>query len=80
MFLKYYWLKHSKYKFRTTKCWFTLNYTCMYKLKCFVYPTYISHSIDTCTAAIKNRNMHAVPTNQVADILLFNDNAYNICF
>ena len=52
----------------------------MYKLKCFVYPTYISHSIDTCTAAIKNRNMHAVPTNQVADILHFNDNPYNICF
>ena len=35
----------------------------------------ISHSIDTCTVAIKNiRNMHAVSINQIADILHFNNN------
>ena len=35
---------------------------------------YVSHSIDICTVAIKNiRNMHAVSTNQIADILHFND-------
>ena len=29
-----------------------------------------------CTVAIKNiKNMHAVSTNQIADILHFNDNA-----
>ena len=33
-----------------------------------------SHSIDICTVAIKNiRNVHAVSTNQIADILHFND-------
>ena len=31
--------------------------------------------IDICMVAIKNiRNMHAVSTNQIADILHFNDN------
>ena len=49
-----------------------------YKFKCFVYPasfSCVSHSIDICTVAIKIiRNMHAVSTNQVADILHFNDN------
>ena len=35
----------------------------------------VSYSIDICTVAIKNiRNMHAVSTNQIADILHFNDN------
>ena len=34
----------------------------------------IDISIDICTVANKNiRNMHAVSTNQVADILHFND-------
>ena len=34
-----------------------------------------SYPIDICTVAIKNiRNMHAVLTNQIADILNFNDN------
>ena len=45
----------------------------------FVYPTQlsrVSHSIDTCTLAIRYiRNMHAVSTNQIADILHFNNNA-----
>ena len=49
-----------------------------YKFKCFVDHTYIScvsHSIDICTVAITNiRNMHAVSTNQIADIFYFNDN------
>ena len=48
-----------------------------YKFKCFVYPTSlscVSHCTDICTVAIKNiRNMHAVSTNQIADILHFND-------
>ena len=48
-----------------------------YKFKCFVYPTSlscVSHSIDICTVAIQNiRNMHAVSTNQIADILHFNN-------
>ena len=48
-----------------------------YKFKCFVYPaslSCVSHSIDICTVAIKNiRNMRAVSTNQIADILHFND-------
>ena len=45
-----------------------------YKLKCFVYPllSCVSHSIDICTVAIKNtRNIHAVLTNQIADVLFF---------
>ena len=50
-----------------------------YKFKCFIYPTSLScvlHIIDICTVAIKNiRKKHAVSTNQVADILHFNDNA-----
>ena len=34
----------------------------------------VSHSIDICTVAIKSiRNMHVVSTNQIADILNFND-------
>ena len=49
------------------------------KLKYLLCPaqlSYISHSIDICTVVIKNiRNMNAVLTNQVADILHFNDNA-----
>ena len=49
-----------------------------YKFKCFVYPaslSCVSHSIDICTVAIKNiRNMYAVLTSQIADILHFNDN------
>ena len=47
------------------------------KFKCFLYPASfpVSHSIDICTVAIKNiKNMHAVSTNQLADILHFNDN------
>ena len=46
-----------------------------YKFKCCVYPNslaYVSHSTDI---TIKNvKNMHAVSTNQIADILPFNDN------
>ena len=35
----------------------------------------VSHSIDICTVAIKNiKNMHAVSTFQMEDILHFNDN------
>ena len=34
----------------------------------------VSNSIDICTVAIKNiRNVHAVSTNQIADLLHFND-------
>ena len=34
----------------------------------------VSNSIDICTVVIKNiKNMHAVSTNQIADILHFND-------
>ena len=50
---------------------------------CFrlVYPTLlssVSHSIAIHTVVIKNiRNMHAVSTNQIADILHFNNNTYN---
>ena len=36
----------------------------------------VSHSTDICTVAIRNiRNMHAVSTNQIGDILHFNDKA-----
>ena len=67
--------------FRFMKCWFIL-YQQMYvlgwcKFKCFLYPASfpVSHSIDICAVAIKNiKNMHAVSTNQLADILHFNDN------
>ena len=49
-----------------------------YKFKCFLYPSSlsrVSHSINICTVAIKNiRNMHAVSTSQIANILHFNDN------
>ena len=52
-----------------------------YKFNYFVYPaslSCVSHSIDICTVAIKNiRNMHAVSTNQIADIFHFNDNILN---
>ena len=49
--------------FRAIKCWFIL-----YLQSC------VSHSIDICTVAIKNiRNMHAGSTNQIADILHYND-------
>ena len=60
-----------------------LPYTCtiyalgQYKFKCFLYPaqlSYVSHSADICTVAIKNiRYMHAVSTNQTADILHIKD-------
>ena len=68
-------------KFRAIKCRFIL-YLQMYvlgycKFKCFVYPAWlfcVSHSIDICMVAIENiRNMHTVSTNQIADILHFND-------
>ena len=67
--------------FRAIKCRFIL-YLQMYslgqcKLKCCVNPaqlSYVSHSIDICTVAIKNiRNMYAVSTYQLADILHFNN-------
>ena len=49
----------------------------LHKFRCFVYLTLlscVSHSIDICTVAIKNiRNMHAVSTSPIADILHFND-------
>ena len=49
-----------------------------YKFNFFVYPTslfYVSRSIDICTVAIKNiKTMHGVSTNQIADILHFNNN------
>ena len=49
-----------------------------YKFQIFVYPaslSRVSHPIDICTVAINNiRNMHAVSTNQIADILYLNDN------
>ena len=73
-------LVETPYKFRTIRCWFTL-YLCMcilsqYKFKCLVHPaslSCVSHSIDICTVAIKNRNMHAASTSQIANILNFND-------
>ena len=47
------------------------------KSKCFVYPVYlscVSDSIDVCTVVIKNgRYMHAVSTNFITIILLFNN-------
>ena len=50
------------------------------KLKCFVYTTWlscVSHYIDISTVTIKNiRNMSAVSTNQVADILHSNDKTW----
>ena len=48
-----------------------------YKFECFAYFAWlscVSHSIDICTVAIKNmRNTIVVSTNQMADILDFND-------
>ena len=45
-----------------------------FRMFCSALFSCISHSIDICTVAIKNiRNMHAVATNQIADILDFND-------
>ena len=47
------------------------------KCKCFLFSvelSYFSNSIDNWTVAIKNiRNMHAVSTSQIADILQFDD-------
>ena len=67
------------HKFRTIKSCFTLyqriNVLGWYKFKCFLYPaklSCVSYSIDICTVAIKNRNMHAVSTNKIAHILDFN--------
>ena len=44
-----------------------------FKFKCFSYPALlscVSHFIDICTVAIKDiKNMHAVPTIQIANIL-----------
>ena len=82
VFVEFSWFE--RYKFRTIKCWFTLhlhmNVLGWYKFICFVYPFSLScvlHSIDICTIAIKYiGNMHAVSTNQIADILYFNDNYY----
>ena len=40
------------------------------EFKCFVYPT------DICTEACENiRNMYTASTNQIADILHYNDKA-----
>ena len=58
------------------------TYKCMFYVSANSNVLYIpprlsafSHSIDICTIAIKNvRNMHPVSTNQIADILNFNDN------
>ena len=37
----------------------------------------IYHSMDICTVTIKNiKNMHAISTNQIADILHFNDKVF----
>ena len=48
------------------------------KFKCFVYLAQlscVSYYIDICTVAIKNiKNMYAVSTSQIADILHFKDN------
>ena len=79
-------LIETLYQFRTIKLLFSL-YLHMYvlgsyKSKCFVYPaslSFVSHSIDICTVAIKNlRNMHAVSTSQIADILHFNYNTQSL--
>ena len=61
------------YEFRTTKCWFTLWFRLVWiQMFCI---SRVSHSIDICTVTIKNiRNIHTVSTNQIADILHFNDN------
>ena len=49
-----------------------------YKFECFAYfgsLSCVSHSIDICTVAIKNiRNIRAISTNQIVDILHFNNN------
>ena len=39
--------------------------------------SYISHSIDFCTLAIKNiKNIHTVSNNEIADSLQFNNFSY----
>ena len=71
-------------KFRTIKCCFTIylhRYVLgLYKFKYFVWPaslSCVSHSVDICTVEIINiRNMAAVSTNQIADILHFNNKFY----
>ena len=49
-----------------------------YKFKCFMYPaslSCVSHSIDVCTVAVRGiGSVHAVSTNQIADILHFSGN------
>ena len=43
----------------------------------YIHPciTCVAYSIDICTVAIEDiRNMHAVSSNPIADILRFNDN------
>ena len=49
----------------------------LYKFKCFVYPVLfscVSYAIDICNVAIENiKNMRAVSTNQIVDILHFNN-------
>ena len=70
------------YTFRTTKCWST-QYLHMfvlgwYKFECFILPTLllqVSYSIDVCSSIFNNiRNIHVVLTNQIVDILYFNNN------
>ena len=60
----------TPYKFRTIKGWLTL-YRHMHVLGWYIPPaslSCVSYSIDICTV-----NVHAVSTNQIADILHFND-------
>ena len=60
-------LIETLFNFRTMKCWFIL-YLKMYMVSANSNVFYI------CTVAIKNiKNMHAVSTNQIADILHFNN-------
>ena len=54
-----------------------------WKFKCFIFSawlSYVSHSIDICTEAIKNiRNTHVVSTNRIPNFLHFIDKcSYNL--
>ena len=55
------------------------------KFKCFLYLAQlscVSHSIVICMVAVKNlKNIHTVSTNQIADILHFNNKGIiPLCF
>ena len=77
LWLEFYWLNETMYKFRTIKCWFTLylHMSVLYLASL----SWISHSIDTCAVAIKNiRNMHTVSMHIFCILTVIYLRAHNV--